>query len=80
MCAAIADKKMPNGWANVLELGRDAGTLKEIRIAADSGSRLRKNAGMTMRQWLWLPAMFGGQHSEHDAAPMELLRYFCEFN
>mgnify|MGYP001537856637 FL=1 len=46
-------------------------TFKEIRIAADSGSQAAKNAGMTMRHG-GVATMFGGQHSEHDAAPMKL--------
>ena len=46
-------------------------TFKEIRIAADSGSQAAKNAGMTMRHG-GAATMFGGQHSEHDAAPMKL--------
>ena len=44
-------------------------TFKEIRIAADSGSQAAKNAGMTMRHG-GAATMFGGQHSEHDAAPI----------
>ena len=46
-------------------------TFKEIRIAADSGSQAAKNAGMTMRHG-GVATMFGGQHGEHDAAPMKL--------
>lgn len=46
-------------------------TFKEIRIAADSGSQAAKSAGMTMRHG-GAATMFGGQHSDADAKPMNL--------